>query len=643
MDEDKNELENTENITDNDKLDIKAEDEAITNDILDKTDENSEPSEINEEPELEKPEQEDIETTKTVGDAIEESESEPIGYKPDPAVDAAVDEIVRTESDESIAIADAKISALEEKKSKKTIGQKIQSGFGAWWSNVPVRYGTFAALLILFIAVVLLPTTRYTALNLSGVRVSSSMVVVDSQTKLPLKNINVQLQDQAGSTNEEGEISFEELKLGNSELKISKRGYAEVDETIVLGWGSNPLGDQSIVATGEQFTFVLSDWKSGEPITEAEATAGESSSKSDDSGKIILTVGEDENLSELEVTISADNYRDEVFTDDQLLSESIEAKLVPAKKHTFVSNRNGVYDLYKVDIDGDNEEILLKASGSEREVPIVAPHPTKDIIAFSSSRSGEANADGFIMDGLYIVDVNNGEENRIVRSEQLQIIGWSGDILVFLQVVEGTSAGNDERSKLVSYNIETGERKDLAAANYFNDVELVGDKVYYAVSSFAVPQSQAKMYVVNVDGEDNNKLIDFQVWNIFRTEYDTLLFSAVDQKWFEQVEDGLVEEISQQPSPLSLKYVDSPDGKRSAWVEIRDGRGVLLKTDTSELSEEQVISVPGLYEVLYWTNNSTLLYRVINSGETADYVINLDGGEAQKITDVTATRNTYFQ
>jgi hypothetical protein len=36
------------------------------------------------------------------------------------------------------------------------------------------------------------------------------------------------------------------------------------------------------------------------------------------------------------------------------------------------------------------------------------------------------------------------------------------------------------------------------------------------------------------------------------------------------------------------------------------------------------------------------VFRVINNQETADYILNLDGGEVQKITDVTATRNSYF-
>jgi Tol biopolymer transport system component len=634
-----NKQDNSEDIViDNDKLDINEQDEIISDDVL-SDEQTNEDVDINAKVNAE---DEVIDESKTVGEAIDESANEPITYQRDPEVDAAVDDIVRTESDESIAEADAKLAALEESKNKKTLKQKVKSLFSSWWDNKPVRNGTIAALFVVIVIISLLPASRYTVFNALGVRVTSSMTIVDSQTRLPLKNINVSLQDKTGVSDENGNISFDELKLGNSELLITKRGYADTKEEIVLGLGSNPIGEKSILATGEQFVFVLSDWQSDVPITDAEASSGENSAKADEKGKIILTIGE-EDISNVEISISAQGYRTEVFESGELNQSETLVKLVPSKKHTFISNRDGKYDLYKIDIDGKNEELLLEATGNEREVPTVKVNPDNDTIALISSRSGETNRDGFILDGLYIVDVNEKTENRIARSEQLQVIGWSGDNLVYLQVVEGTSAGNDERSKLISYNNVTGERVDLAAANYFNDVKMVGNKVYYAVSSFAVPESQAKMYVIDVNGENLNKLIDTQVWNIFRTSYDTLLFSAAQQKWYQQVGEGLVEEIGQQASPISLNFVNSPDNSKTTWVEIRDGRGVLLMSSLNdEFSEEQILSEPGIYEVLYWSDNSTVVFRVIRSGETADYVVNVQAKMMQKITDITASRNTFF-
>ena len=565
---------------------------------------------------------EEIDKDKTIEEAIADSE-EVEGTKTDEEIDAVVDEIVRTESDEAIAEADAKIAALKE-------------------LNKPARYGLFAGLLLVFTAIILLPSTRYTLLNLSGVRVSSSMVVVDSQTRLPLKDINVSLQNKQAVTGEDGTVDFSGLKLGKSTLSITKRGYADNTREIVLGWGSNPIGEQPLVATGEQYIFVLSDWLSGKEITSGEAVSGENSARSDDTGKITLTIGEDD-IDNVEVTISADGYRSEVIGGDVLSQEENEVRLVPAKKHVFISNRDGRYDLYKIDADGQNEELLLAATENEREVPSVIAHPTSDNVAFISSRDGEENDDGFVLDGLFIVNTVSGNVDKVTRSEQLQVVGWSQNRLVYSQVVEGTSRGNAERSKLFSYDFITRDKVELASSNYFNDAELVDDKVYYAVSSFAVPLSQAKLFVVNVDGTGQQEVIEQQIWTIYRKNYNTLVFNGIDQKWFELVVGGEAEEIGKQ-NISTRRFVDSPSGAMTSWTEIKDGKGVLLKSSTGEFVEEQVLSLPGLDSVMYWLNESTVVLRVITNSETADYVVNFDSEEPEpvKITDVTATQRYYY-
>ena len=584
--------------------------------------------------------EEPVDPEKTIEEAITESESKN-EEKSDEEIDAAVDDIVKTESDTALAEADAKLEAATTPK-KKDWKQKVCSVIATWWRTPMYRNTTFAVLGILIVLCIFIPTTRYATLNLFGVRVTSSMRVVDSQTQLPLKNISVQIQDQEALTDDDGNVDFSGLKLGSTELSITKRGYAENIQNIILGWGSNPIGNQPLVATGEQFRFVLSDWQSNEPVLNGEATSGENSAIADDQGLIILTVGE-EDIAEVEVTINAEGYREETITDEQLEQEEILLAMVPSKKHAFVSNRSGQYDLYSIDVDGKNEAVVLGATGEEREVPQVIVHPTRDIIAFVSSRDGERNSDGFALDGLYIVDLNSSETKRVTRSEQMQVIGWSGDDLVFWQVVEGTSAGNPQRSKLISYNERTTERTEIAAGNYFNDVELVGNKLYYAISSFAVPQSFAKLYAAEIGATDNEKILDSQVWNIFRTGYDTLLFSAENQKWYEQSGDGQPEEVPQQSSPTVRRFVDSPNGEKTAWVEIRDGKGVLLSSNTDKINEDQILALPGVDQVLQWVSDDTLIFRVITNSETADYVVSLAGGGVPiKLTDVTATRNPYF-
>lgn len=52
--------------------------------------------------------------------------------------------------------------------------------------------------------------------------------------------------------------------------------------------------------------------------------------------------------------------------------------MAPSRKHVFISKRSGTYDVYKVDVDGKNEEKVLSGTGSERPDAIaLSIHPTK--------------------------------------------------------------------------------------------------------------------------------------------------------------------------------------------------------------------------------------------------------------------------
>ncbi len=559
-------------------------------------------------------------------------------------LDEAIDDIVREESNDVLVLDDAikEPEEPQEKGFKKLVG-KVTYGFSWWWNHALLRNSTLAAFFVSVIAIGLIPVTRYAVLNLFGVRVESSLRIVDSETRLPLQNIRVTLQDTELKTDEFGEVNFSELKLGSSELAVARRGYAETNETVVLGLGSNPLGDKSIVATGLQYSFVLSDWISDAPITEASAISGEYTARADDDGLVTLTLSEDAD-EEAEIVIKAAGYRDETFVVTDLVVESEkDVYMVNDRKHLFVSNRDNRYDIFSIDLDSKNEEIVLEATGKERDIPQLYAHPAQQTWALIGSHEGETNSDGYILDGLYVLSTKDNEIKRVTRSERINVIGWSGDYLVYWQVVEGTSQGNPERSKLYSYNFITGEKEELAAANYFNDVELIDDTVYYAVSGFAVPESYARLFEVNVSGEQKVQVLDKQVYSIFRTGLDGLLYSAANQEWFEhQLPDEPQSTERRNNVPDNYSYVYSPSGESVSWVRVRDGQGVLqyqeLNTDTPEEVEAAVDA--GIREPLYWLGDSAVVYRVVKSGETADYLVSLDeravgGDKISKITNIT--------
>lgn len=564
----------------------------------------------------------------------------------DKELELAVDDIVREEANDVLALEDAINEPEEpERSGVKKFTHSVKKGFSWWWHHTLLRNASLGLLMITILGVSFYPTTRYALLNMFGVRVSSSMRIIDSETSLPLQNISVSMQGVDIKTDENGDVSFSEMKLGRSELLIERRGYAESREFITLGLGSNPLGDKKIVATGLQYSFVLNDWITDASVTDASAISGEYTAKADEEGRVTITLGEDvEDTAPIQ--IKAGGYRDESFTLENLdIKTEKEVFLVNDRKHVFVSNRAEKFDIYTVDLDGKNETLLMEASGKERDIPVLYPHPSQQVWALIGSHEGEKNKDDYVLDGLYTVRTQTGEISKVARSERIQFVGWSGDYMVYWQVVEGTSQGNPERSKLFSYNFVTGERVELAAANYFNDVELVDTDVYYAVSGFAVPESYARLFKVNVNGEQKIQVLNKQVYSIFRVDSAELLYSAANQEWYsDKLLQGIEKTERRTSVPEDYSYITSPSGESVAWVRVRDGQGVLeYKTtldDSSEGDVKEATVDAGIRQPLYWLGDGAVVYRVVKSGETADYIVSLQerpnsGDKISKITNIT--------
>ena len=341
----------------------------------------------------------------------------------DKETENVVDDIVATESDELLAREDAEAARAVKPPKKPNRLREILSN---WWLNPATKWGAIVGLILLLGLIGLLPLSRYAILNAAGVRVQSSLNVISNESQQPLKNVQVNIGGQSAVTDDNGTVKFEKLKLGKTTLKIVKRGFSSVDQVRTLGWGSNPIGQVGLAATGTKFSFVAKDFLSGKAVLGAEATSGEYNAQADKDGKIALVIDKD-NDKDLEVSIKATGYRDEKLT--VKLTDLIEKtiKMAPAKKHVFVSKRSGKLDVFKIDADGKNEEKLLAATGTERDDLALLPHPTSDFVAMVSTREGKHNSAGYLLSSLFVINVKTGELTKIVQSERIQLIDWSAD------------------------------------------------------------------------------------------------------------------------------------------------------------------------------------------------------------------------
>lgn len=555
----------------------------------------------------------------------------------DPATDKAVDEIIAEESDRMLAIEDAKAQLLAEGTAEIDRGfwNRVKTGLSNFWYNRKARRAVLITLFLAIVAVFAIPTSRYFMLNSLGVRASTSLRVVDEKTGQPLKNVNVALDGKTTKTNKEGNAKLDKVKLGPNELSIKKPAFADVNQKVTIGWGSNPRGDIKLTAVGSRYSFNVTDFVSNKPV-KAEATSGEASATANDSGEIVLVVA-DQDETVIEVSIAAENYRSEVIPLEVGDKNIHQLKLVPAKKHAFVSKRSGKYDLYKIDVDGKNEEKILAGTGSESADKIaILSHSKKNIAAYVSTRGDQRTRDGFALSSLMIVNLDDDAANTIDSSERLQLINFAGNKLVYVKIAEGESAESPNRHRLISYDIESEQEKELAHANYFNDVLSVGGTILYTPASFQ--SGDVGLFRINADGSNKTTVYGQEAWSLFRVVYDKVDVS-VGQQWYEyNTVTTQFNALSGAPAEqISRVYADSPDSQKSAWVDDRDGKGVLIIYDVNSKEEKVLQTQSGLRNPISWLDKDHIVYRVSTGSETADYVISLSGGEPKKIVDVTNT------
>lgn len=556
-----------------------------------------------------------------------------------PDTDKAVDDIVEEESDRMLAMEDAKAQLLAEGMAEIDRGffNRLKSGLSRFWHNAWARSITLLLIFAAIAAAAVYPASRYYILNTFGVRASLSLRVIDEKTDQPLKNVMVSIDSASGETDKDGNISLNGIKLGDQELSITKPAFADFNEHITVGWGSNPIGDRALTPVGSRYKFEIKDYVSGKPIPDAEAVSGEANASANSGGEIVLVVA-DQNESEVKVKITAPNYRSDTVTLAVGDKAAHSISLVPAKVHAFVSKRSGTYDLYKIDVDGKNEKMILAGTGSESEnTTVILPSPASDLIAYVAMRGDHHSSDGTVDSDLMIVNLSNNQVTDVDYSKSLQLLGFVDSKLVYVKIDETQKDNSPDRQQLISYDTGTQQSQVLDKANYFNDALIADGTVYYAPAQYT-KDARTGLYSINPDGSGKSTVYDKEVWNLLRTAYDKLDV-AVEQNWYQyDLAAGSFNALDGAPADQQTRiYTPSPDGEKSAWVDNRDGKGVLLIYDTATGQDSIIHSQSGLANPVSWLDNEHLVYRVSNSSETADYVISLEGGQPKKIRDVTNT------
>ena len=548
----------------------------------------------------------------------------------DPATDKAVDDIIKEEGDALLAETDDK---------PPPVAPKHQGRFrrlaAAWWHNRRARYGSAAGLALIIAAAMLVAPVRAAVLNFAGVRASAALTVVDASTNLPLKNVKVTLGAAAGTTDRAGHVSLSAVRLARQTLQIEKVAFGTLTRPETIRPGANNLGSVSLKPTGDQYRISLVDYVSGKPVTQAEATSGAASAIADRNGRITLTVPGSP-ADHLSVNLTAAGYRSQTVQLPTGSAAPLTVPLVVAQKEVFISKASGTYDVYKMDLDGQNRQLVLAGTGLETANMQLLMHATDPEAALVSSRDNIRDSDGYLLQALTLINIATNTPLVIDHSERIQLVNWLGNKLVYVRIKAGASAGNAEREQLMSYDYRTAARTELAHANNFNDVLTARGAVYYAASN-NFGGGSSLFGKVNPDGSGAQTLIAADTYNAFRNDAASLTVQASDGWYGYKLGSASAGKLPAQPSSATVNrlYVENAAGSASAWIDNRDGQGVLSLHDNAANKDTVLTSATGLTYPVRWLTSDLLLYRVASPKETADYVVSVSGGPPRKVTDLT--------
>lgn len=496
------------------------------------------------------------------------------------------------------------------------------------WRHKKVRYAIIVLFLAAMAGVIGYPHSRYAILNSAGVRSRASLTVIDETMRLPIGRVNVSIGGTSVQTDSEGLARLQEVRLGRNELKISAPGYETFQKHIIVGWGSNPLGQFTLKPQGRQQPVRVTNLITGKPISDAVVDIPEATTKSDKDGQAKVSV-RDPAATKITVTARASGFLEKKI--EITLGDAVpDIALTPSGKHVFAQREAGKLNVYSSNLDGTGKEKILAGSGLENAETAIVVSPNADYAAVVSTRDNERDARGYLKRTLVIIDLETKNANTIEHAEQLQLITWKSEGLVY---VLGDST-QQPRQSITLYQPDTNQKSRLAASDEFGGVTPMPRYLLFVTDSDKEETKQLISQKYN--GEDRKVVLTGDIWSVIRTTYTAVSIQVSDGWRSYDTNSTALETINTPAQITTTQYTDNNDNSWSVWSQQRLGLGTISAWNISEKVGHQVYAKDGVGSPLRFSGQY-IIFRVSNGQETADYVTSLDGGAPQKITDVAMT------
>ncbi|HEX3082575.1 MAG TPA: hypothetical protein VHQ86_04955 [Candidatus Saccharimonadia bacterium] len=489
---------------------------------------------------------------------------------------------------------------------------------------------------VLAAAVIGLTDLRYAVLG-AVLKSSVTLRVVDQTSSLPVPHASVALAGQTQFSDKTGAATFTHVKPGKTTVVVSRAGYATLSQKQTIGFGDVSLGTVKLKATGVQVVTQVSNVLAGGSVEGVEVKAGDVQAITDKTGKATLAFPP----SAVGTTVSLEYSRDGFNTLKKSVQVTagaapIAAAMVAEGKVFYLSNRSGKLDLYESNLDGSGAEVALAGTGNETpETGILPNSENSSYIALVSARDGKRDSYGNIISALYIFNTLNHQATKIESDYSFGYYrAWVGNTLVYEKPgvtcpdIKGYDAVAQKSTVLVP-SAGNGCPKILAPYD---------DGFFYSISN--TNSDKDGVYYGQI-GKASKHVASTPAQNIVRKTKDALLteyFVYTPQYTTEwqniDLEALTATKVAQGPADTSSRtYNDSPNDKKSSFIEERDGKTELYLTDSDGSNEKKLTSVGNVNQYVSWMGDDYIVFSVSKSDENALYVVAVSTGKVSKVTD----------
>lgn len=539
---------------------------------------------------------------------------------------------LKEESEDSLSEAERVTKSSKQKKSQK-------KGFNNFLkTHKLILFLTF--LLILIVGSFL--TIYFTDLKYPVIgafaKADAEIVVSDSKTLLPLENASVTVNSKVFKTDKDGKAHLAGIPLSKSTtISIDTEGYLPISRQESFFIGQNNLLPFLLDEKNRSLSVTVVNSITSLPIESANVEIGDNKLTSDASGMVIVSKIPF-SLTSINVKATKENFLDN--SQDfklELLDNVLTVKLTPVGKDYFLSNRSGKIDLYQSNLDGTGQGIMLAATGNEDNQTSINISTNGKWVALSSTREAVRGGNNSLIPILYVINTEKKTFTKVKTDVYFQIYGWSDDNLIFLTY--NNNSAETPTQKLISYNVKDIKQSVLLTSNsYLNSGVLSGNAFIY--SFIDKTKESYGLYSAEISSGKISQISKEGVYQIYFTSVNTVVFSTIDSdKWYSyDISTKKIKELSVPPVQSGYKSYFKSSNK-VAFIETRDGKTELFTEDLDGKNEKKLTNKGGVTVPIRWVNDEYIVYRVVNSNETANYAISVNGGTPVKISDVYSYSN----